>query len=242
MSQPWEYEETYIIDQYATTNKSCYALWWELKAAGFDRTFKAVQKKLEVLGLRKPKRFINGREKVFAYWDIECSDLTADFGIMLSWALKLRDGEVVSDNITLIDIQSGVEDKRILESLISTCKDLKIDTLIDYYGTGFDRKFVKTRCMFHGIYWYAWGQMKYIDIYYKVRTNMKLHRKSLDSVTRFLEIKGKTHLDATTWRNAARGDEKALSYVVHHNIEDVKILERVHKKIERYSRPLTMRG
>ncbi len=242
MSKPWEYEETHIIDQYATTNKSAYALWWELQAAGYMRTLKAVKVKLDTLGLRKPKRFINGREKVFAYWDIECDDLTADFGIMLSYALKMRDGDIHCDSITLEDIESGTEDKRLLESLISKCKELEIDTLIDYYGTGFDRKFVKTRCMFHNIDWYAWGQMKYIDIYYKVRTNMKLHRKSLDSVCRFLDIKGKTHLDATTWRNAARGDPDALKYVVHHNIEDVKILERVHKKIERYSRPLTLRG
>lgn len=242
MSQPWEYEETHIIDQFATTNKSCYALWWELQAAGHDRTFKAVQKKIEVLGLRKPKRFINGREMVFGYWDIECTDLTADFGEMLSWALKLRDGEIFTDHMTLEDIQNGTEDKRILESFIQTCKDNKVDTLIDYYGTGFDRKFFKTRCMFHNIDYFAWGQMKYIDVYYKVRSNMKLHRKSLDSVTRFLGIKGKTHLDATTWRNASRGDEEAIKYVVHHNTEDVKILERVHKTIERYSRPLTMRG
>src|SRR5579859_6965732 len=54
-----------------------------------------------------------------AYFDIEASNLDADFGILLSWAIKPSDSKtVIGDVLTPSDIKKGYEDKRIVASAI----------------------------------------------------------------------------------------------------------------------------
>src|SRR4051812_21128337 len=71
---------------------------------------------------------VDGAKERLAFYDIEASNLDADYGIMLSWAIKPSDGkEIISDVLTPKDVRSGYEDKRIVQSSIDAL--LKFDTV-----------------------------------------------------------------------------------------------------------------
>jgi hypothetical protein len=62
-SKLWSDEEIVILHQYEKTNKSAFVLYQECRKAGYNRTYKAVTRKIESLGFRKPKRYVNWSRK-----------------------------------------------------------------------------------------------------------------------------------------------------------------------------------
>lgn len=168
------------------------------------------------------------------FLDIETSSLKANAGFILTWALKDRGGKIAHSRITKDEIWEGEFDKRLCDELI---KELhKYDIISTYYGTGFDVPFARTRCIYWGLDFPSYGSIYHFDLLYRVRRLLKLHRNSLEAATRFFEIEGKNHVHMGDWQKAAYGDKKALDYVMDHNIEDVKILERLFDKLEDYSK------
>ena len=71
----WTEDEIRILDQYERTAKSAFVLYQEIRIAGYNRTYKAVSRKIESLGLRKPTRYTTGHEMTIGYLDIESKDL-----------------------------------------------------------------------------------------------------------------------------------------------------------------------
>jgi len=229
----WSEEEILHLSKYKTTAKSRYTIYAELKRMGYNRTFKAVTRKIENLRLKKPKRYVTGHEVRLGYLDIESTNLKANIGLMLSWAIKTRDKrEVRHDMITKQELFDGVYDQRIVQTLIDALN--QYDLIFTYYGTGFDIPFIRTRAMEYNLRFPVFREVSHKDLYYLVRSKMQLHRSSLKAATQFLGIGGKTNLDPKIWRGAMYGDPKSLKYVLDHNIADVRILERLHKKIEEY--------
>jgi uncharacterized protein YprB with RNaseH-like and TPR domain len=229
----WSEQEIAHLIKFENTSKSRYALYNELRNMGYNRTFKAISRKIEKLGLSKPKRYVTGHESRLGYLDIETTDLKANIGIMLSWAIKTRDkNETHKDVITKQEIFDGEYDQRIVQTLIDALN--QYDLIFTYYGTGFDIPFMRTRAMEWKLRFPVFREVSHKDIYYLVRSKMQLHRSSLKAATQFLGIGGKTNLDPRIWRDATYGEPKALEYVLDHNIADVRILERLHKKIEEY--------
>jgi len=163
------------------------------------------------------------------YLDIEASQLKASFGHTYSWALKERGGEVLHDSLRHRSLK---DEARLLRGLNRALK--KFDRIYTYYGTGFDIPFLRTRCLYHGLEFPEYMTLYHTDLYYVVRNRMNLHSKRLASVCEFLGIKGKTPLTPAVWVQASFGDKDALKYIVTHNIEDVKILEKVHERLEPY--------
>jgi len=188
--------------------------------------------------LLENKKFTRG------FLDIEASSLVADFGIILSYVIKVEGKKkYYSSTITKSDLENGNLDKGIVTQLV---KDLQnFDEVITYYGTQFDLKFIRSRYL----YWakrdkkfakkvkFPWyGYIKHKDVYYMAKNRLRLHRTRLDDVTRFLNIKGKTHIEPEYWIKALTGNKKSLSYILDHNKKDVDILEKVYKDLEPYVR------
>jgi len=63
-----------------------------------------------------------------------------------------------------------------------------------------------------------------------------MSRNSLDNVTGFFGIDGKTHIDWQVWLRAQYGDSRALAEVLDHNKKDVVILEKLHKRLGGFSK------
>jgi uncharacterized protein YprB with RNaseH-like and TPR domain len=160
--------------------------------------------------------------------DIETSNLEANAGPMLSWAIKAHGDKAVHHGIiTIKELTSGRNDpdRRIVVDLIDAMR--KFDVIVTYYGTGFDIPFIRTRAMGMDLDFPAIGELYHWDLYYACKSKLKTHRKSLDAVTAFLGIPGKTHLDMEVWFRARLGDKDALDYVLDHNLWDVKILSKL---------------
>jgi hypothetical protein len=112
----WTDEEVVILHQYEKTNKSAFQLYQEIRIAGYDRTYKAVTRKIESLGFRKPKRYKTGHELSIGYLDIESTGFSANIDLMLSWCIKGRGvKKVAGDVIEREEIMSNKQDKRITQ-------------------------------------------------------------------------------------------------------------------------------
>lgn len=237
MSVRWSDDEIKILSQFETTAKSVYVLYQELINSGYNRTYKAVKSKVETMPLRKPERYKTGHGKKIGYFDIEASGLVGNFSIMLSWAIKTRDeNEILHSVIKKEHIMSGLEDAILVEELMDAMR--QYDVLCTFYGTQYDMKYSRTRACAHDIVFPHYREMQHKDIYYQVRRLFKLHSNSLDSACEFFGIKGKTRIKPDIWRKAKYGDKESLGYILKHNIADVRILERLHKKIERFATPI----
>jgi uncharacterized protein YprB with RNaseH-like and TPR domain len=172
-------------------------------------------------------------EERISYFDIESTGLNADYDYMLSWVIRTEDRDFY-DCINKEDLDSGIFDKRICESFVTTLEHL--DVLVGYYSSRFDIPFIRTRCLINKVDFPAFGEKKQIDLYYSVKFKMKLSRNSLEAATRCLGIPGKNHVKGQEWMKARLGDRESLKYVLKHNFKDVEITEKLFYKLQKYCR------
>jgi len=94
-------------------------------------------------------------EEKVGFLDIETSNLDANFGIILTWCIKIKDGNIISNMLNNNDFkQNGSSnmfriDKRIVRDLIDEI--LKLDRLVTHYGRKFDIPFIRTRALIDGL-------------------------------------------------------------------------------------------
>jgi len=171
------------------------------------------------------------------YFDIETSNLKANFGIILSYAIKVKGEKTIySDTIKKEELMNGTLDKRLVKQCIEDLK--KFDVIMGYYSTKFDIPFVRSRALYWKIDFPKYGELKHKDIWYMVRSKMCLHSNRLESACKHLGIIGKTHIEGKYWTMALTGDEKSLNYILDHNKKDVIILEKLHNRIKIFVRDI----
>lgn len=174
------------------------------------------------------------------FLDIEASNLKADFGIILSYAIKDGGSDKIYEGVlTPKDIKkakAGDEDRRVVADLI---RDLgNFDRVVTYYGTGFDIPFIRTRAVSMGIDFPVFGLISHTDLYYVVRNRFNLSSKRLENACRvLLGETDKTRVDAKYWRGGVRGEQASLDYIQEHNRYDVLDLEKLYRKIIGYAKP-----
>jgi uncharacterized protein YprB with RNaseH-like and TPR domain len=169
-----------------------------------------------------------------AYVDIEATNLDADFGQILSYAIKPQGKQHVI--AAVIQARTLDDEKLLLEQFLADIK--QFNCWSTYYGTGFDIPFLRARCMYHGLSFPGYGSARHYDLYYVARARMKLASRRLQRVSEFLGIEGKTPLRGEIWVKASLGDKEALKYILDHNIEDVRVLEKVHARLEPFMKPI----
>lgn len=173
------------------------------------------------------------KELKMCHFDLESTGFYGDQDYIICWAVKEHDkSRVVTDSITQKEVISGAYDKRIMSSLYKELS--KYDIITTYYGSVFDAKMFKTRCMVHGIEPFYVRQKFHIDIFWKVKTLLNLRRCSLKMACKFFGIKGKTELEIEYWKRAGLGDKAAMEKLLLHNRNDVIILNKLFNKIEPY--------
>jgi len=160
------------------------------------------------------------------FLDIEFSNLDADFGVILSAAIKPYGKPV---KIFYISKERPWDDR---EVVLQTVQELNaFDIVVTFYGYKADIPYLRTRLLKHD----PIGKISikpslhHIDLYYTAKQKLKMHSNSLDVITNFFGIKGKTHLNGEMWARAAAGDEIGLKYVTYHNKYDVIILEKLYE-------------
>lgn len=183
------------------------------------------------------------------YLDIETSGLTGDFDIMLSYAISVRNtqtekselryGVINSNDVKMARKKRDADliDKRLTEKLLHDIKDL--DCLIGHWFIGkkrHDIPFVRTRCLINGIDGLPkHKQIRYGDTQKWGSLLFRTHNFGLATLgTAFNVSTQKTPIHPKDWKLACLGDKKALEYILDHNIKDVIITHKVHKKLEEF--------
>jgi uncharacterized protein YprB with RNaseH-like and TPR domain len=219
----WNSEEDKILKKYYSK------IGTKVKMFLPDRTLDAIEHRVRRLGLKYQPV---GEEPV-GYLDIETSGLQGDFNYMLSWSIKTANiDEIKSGIIKPKEISDGTLDKRIVKEAIDTLQNYR--TIYTFYGTRFDLPFLRTRALYHDLQFIPYGLIQHKDLYYLVKRILRIHRNRLESAADLLGIKGKTHLEPRIWIRANSGDKEALQYILDHNIADVILLEKVHKRLKDY--------
>ena len=226
MSERWgPMEEVELIEYLEASPK----LQYHTIARLMGRTTDSIRNKAFALRLLDRNEWVT-TERV-AFFDIETTDLKANRGRMISYAIKPLRGKVKYEEWTRKEaINRDLQDRRIMKLLIEDLQE--VDLLVTYYGTNFDNKFVRTRAMIMELPGFPeFGTIKHFDLFYAVKGNLSLTRKSLGVATQTLGIEGKTPLNIEVWNDALLGYSDAMKHIKEHNVEDTKILEQLYLRM-----------
>jgi uncharacterized protein YprB with RNaseH-like and TPR domain len=182
-----------------------------------------------------------GLEKeLIGFYDLEASNLDADYGMMLSYCIKPSNSkEILVGAITREDLQDnepGHGDKRIVEQCIADLK--KFDKIVTFYGARFDIPFTRTRAMVNGLEFPPYGTITHKDLYFTIKPKFKLSSNRLENACRIILGKtNKTRIEPNHWHGALQGNPKSIAYIVQHNKYDVLDLEKLYWEVEGFGRP-----
>lgn len=184
-------------------------------------------------------------EETIGIFDIESTNLKANVGFCLSWRMLVvsPDGSerMMGSTIKRREILNGSVDRRVISEFLKAIRD--VDVLIGYYSTGFDIPFLRTRAEIHGLDFPGYGQVKHVDLFYMVRSKLKLHRSSLKAAVEALGLDAgeKGHVPLATWNKARIGNQKAIDQIALYGEQDVRITAELFKRMKKY-RKLTRKS
>lgn len=183
-----------------------------------------------------PACYIKEKEKAITrgFFDIETGNLKANFGILLSYAIKVEnEDKIYFGTVTKDDYDNKTLDKRLVQQCIDDLS--KFDEILTYYGTRFDIPFVRSRALYWGLEFPKYGFINHKDIYYMVKNRLCFSSNHLETACRFLGINEKTHIDNAAWVLAAcTADKKSLNEMLDHNKKDVIITEKLYHRLQDY--------
>uniref|UniRef100_A0A6M3KEA0 Putative RNase_H superfamily protein n=1 Tax=viral metagenome TaxID=1070528 RepID=A0A6M3KEA0_9ZZZZ len=171
-------------------------------------------------------------EKV-GFLDIETTNLKADFGIILSYAIADdKSDKIYNRCITKNDLKTCL-DAKVVASCVADMR--KFDRVIGFYSTKFDIPFIRTRAIALGLDFPEYGELIHNDLYYAIRNKLCISSNRLENACRVvLGATEKTRIDADHWIKALMGDEKAIAYIVDHNIKDVRETKKLYHRMENF--------
>lgn len=163
-------------------------------------------------------------------WDLECTNLNADFGYILCAGIKELGKKTVT-TLSIADFPTYKKNPTDDKLLVKAIRDrlAQSGAWITWYGQRFDQPFLNSRLTYHRLT--PLPPVPHIDGWRIAREKLKLHSNRLASVSSFLEIEEKTPLNGPIWIKASAGDPAALKYVVKHCKQDVLVLEQAFEQI-----------
>jgi uncharacterized protein YprB with RNaseH-like and TPR domain len=130
-------------------------------------------------------------------------------------------------------------DKKMLQDFLKVVNDA--DELVTQNGDNFDIKWLRTRCIKHGIPMFP--SYTSLDTYKKAKSGFKFNSNSLDYMGMFLGLGKKDKVALSDWNDIIlRKDKKALEKMIKYCKQDVLLLEQVYNKLSPYITPKTHFG
>uniref|UniRef100_A0A6H2A104 Putative RNase_H superfamily protein n=1 Tax=viral metagenome TaxID=1070528 RepID=A0A6H2A104_9ZZZZ len=162
----------------------------------------------------------------FVCFDIETSNLNADFSILLSAAIKPFGKPPI---MFRADDYPTWETNKANDSMITfdISEELKKHAIvIGHYSQKFDIPFLRAKMAKHHLE--PLPPMFGIDSWRIAKNNFKVSSRRLKNLASYFEVGDKEGVDGGLWMEAAyNGDKEALDKIVEHNIIDVAVLERL---------------
>jgi len=154
---------------------------------------------------------------------------------MLTWAAKdLYDDDIEWDSL-FIDQEAyhadPKDDKRIVQSMFEVLDEA--DVIIAHNGDQFDIKKIIARGMIHGLT--PPSPFRKIDTLKIARREGLFDSNKLDELAKFLQLKGKEETGGMQlWIDCMNGVPEAWDKMLSYNIQDIRVLEDVYRKIRHY--------
>lgn len=168
-------------------------------------------------------------------FDLETTNLSADFGIVLCGVIKGssdKKPEVYRGDSYPTWSKRRSDDSRILRDIVTALE--RYDIWVAHNGTRFDVPFLRTRLLRFGMPPLA--TRKLVDPVLLARSKLRMSFNSLDQVASHLRCNRKTDVQPDQWLRASLdGCREAMDYIVRHCVADVEVLEQVIGKLKCYS-------
>jgi len=177
----------------------------------------------------------NGLTERIGFLDIETSNLSANWGFIFSYCIKDNDtGEIIKRVLSPREIKNGIYDKKLLQEFVVDCR--KYQRLVGYYSSRFDIPFLRSRCVFHGLDFPVYKELRQTDLYDIIKKKFKFHSNRLEVVAQYFGIPAKKHkMVPSVWFKAMAGSAEALNWILVHNIEDVITTAILWDKVKAYA-------
>lgn len=172
-------------------------------------------------------------------WDIEASNLSADFGIVLCVGGKIV-GEGKPRVLNILDYTSEHDrdliraEKRLLVDVSAMLLDC--DVWLTHFGTWYDINFINTRLLYHRLPIIP-PTFSHIDTWKVAKNRLKLRNNRLVTIQEFLGLSTKKNaIQPEQWLRALGGHRPSMAYIVEHCRLDVLVLEQAYLRL----RPLVL--
>jgi uncharacterized protein YprB with RNaseH-like and TPR domain len=168
-----------------------------------------------------------------AFWDIECWDLSPQFGpIICASVLDAGTGEMTTFRIDKYIKKGLAEDMTDDKQLCIDVRDY-LETFhctSGWFSKGFDMSFLRTRLVMHGER--PLKEHLHLDCiwYYKGWRFLKPMSSKMKHVAEFLKLERKPDVAPDVWMAAKGGNKKALDEVVDRCEADVRITQQITDK------------
>ena len=177
----------------------------------------------------------NKNQSKILLWDLETTDLKASHGFIICVAAKWLDEPKFALSMRIDDVpgygttpRSYMNDKPLVKAIVDLLD--QADASVAHYGDRFDRRFLITRALVHGINPPA--PTKLLDTWRYARNNLALQSNRLAMLCDTFKVAHpKYHLPTDTILLARYGDRKSLREMQKYNENDVLGLEEVYKEI-----------
>ena len=106
------------------------------------------------------------------------------------------------------------------------------DCIVAHYGDQFDKKYIDTRILFHGLD--PLPPIASIDTKKVASARFRFNSNKLDYIGMYLGLGRKIKTDPGLWLDVLKGSKSAIRQMVTYNKQDVILLEKVFKKLQPY--------
>lgn len=187
------------------------------------------------------------------YWDIETSPNVV-YAWRIGWNITLNPQDIIKeraiisiaykweheDKVHTLTWDENQSDKKMLEEFVKVLH--QADESVAHNGKRFDEKWIRTRCIYHGIK--TFPKYKSLDTLLKAKQGFNFNSNKLDYIAKFLGVGAKLeHEGFSMWKKIIEDkDQDALNRMLEYNRVDVVVLQDVHQALQQYIQPETHVG
>jgi len=122
-------------------------------------------------------------------------------------------------------------DKKLLHEFINVANEA--DELVGHNGDKFDLAWIRTRCLLHKIDMFP--TYNTIDTLKIARSKFRFNSNRLDYIGKFLGLGQKNHTNFDLWKDIMlKNCTKSMNIMIDYCIQDVVLLEKVHKALNNH--------
>lgn len=166
-------------------------------------------------------------------WDIEASNLSADFGIVLCVGSKDVEGKK-PQVLNILDYAS--RDGDLIKAEKALLRDvsahlLEADVWLTHFGTWYDIPFINSRLIYHNLPILP-TNFPHVDTWKISKNHLKLRNNRLITISEHLGTKDeKNAIRPEQWIRALGGHRPSMDYIVEHCRRDVLVLEQAYLRL-----------